>query len=827
MSLRAACRIRSYCLFLLASAGLTPALAADGLTVVPSAVKLDGNFSQVQLVVAASASADKLDKRSEDLTRAATYRSSDEKVARVTAHGQVQAAGNGRATIEVTAGKQRQSVSVEVLNIVAEPQVSFTELVVPLLSKAGCNQAACHAAQHGKGGFKLSVFGYAPDEDYAMMARDRQARRVNMHEPEMSLILRKPTLGVPHAGNKRIEKDSMDYQIVREWIRSGAKPPQKADAQVTKIRVFPTERLHSSKVHQQLRVEAEYNDGHRRDVTPWAKYDSMDDAVVTVDGSGYYQSIGRGQSAVMVRFEGQAEISTVVIPYAQSVELAGWKNNNFIDEFAANKFRELGIAPSGLCDDAAFVRRAYLDATGTLPTPAQATAFLDAKDPHKRAQLIDELLGLTGDPKRDIHNNAYAGYWSIKWADLIRNNSATLGEQGMWSLHNWIKESLRENKPFDKFVNELITARGSIYRSGPANYYRLSRDTAELAEHTAQLFLGVRLACAKCHHHPFEKYSQADYYGFSSFFARVGNKSSIEFGLFGRESVIVVKDTGDVRHPRTGEQLKPTPLDGQPLETESPDRRMDLAHWLTAKDNQFFARNIANRYMGYLLGRGLVEPVDDMRATNPATNGPLLDRLAKEFVDSNYNVKQLMRLILNSRLYQLDSQPTPENIGDAKFYTYFKVKRIGAEALLDAIDQVTGTQTKFKNLPLGTRAIELPDSNYGDYFLTTFGKPLRVSVCECERVPDENLSQALHTLNGDTLAAKMTDAKGRLAKLIAAKKPLNEAVTDLYLTALARRPTDKELAACQKWLDKSPSPQVFYEDLLWSLINSKQFLFIH
>ena len=818
-----------FCALVLGLAGTLHAADAVLFRIVPEQVELDGNFSQAQLVVTASDASGSSDAHSGDLTRQAKYIAADAKIATIDAQGRILPVADGATKIRVTHGGTTREVNVTVRNVTAEPVVSFTEHIMPIFSKAGCNQAACHAAQHGKGGFKLSVFGYAPDEDYAMIARERQGRRINQLSPDQSLVLRKPTMGVSHVGGKRLDRNSLDYQILRGWIAGGAVPPKKDDPLVQRIRVYPQERWGAVGMEQQLRVVAEYADGKTKDITPWAKFDSMDDAVLTISPTGYFRTVGRGQAPVMVRFEGQAEVCMVMVPYSQGVEIADWKNNNFIDELALKKFHALGIAPSPLCDDATFLRRAYLDVTGSTPTVEQARAFLNSKSSNKRAELIDELLGLTGDPARDIHNNAYAAYWTNKWADLIRNSSANLGrsEQGMWAMHNWIKESLRTNKPFDQFVEELITARGSIFRSGPANFFRIANNPLDLAETTAQLFLGVRLQCAKCHHHPLEKYSQDDYYGFAAYFARVGTKGSSEFGLFGGEQVVMVRNTGDVRHVKTNVTMKPTPLDGEPTEAESADRRVDLAKWLTRKDNAFFAHNIANRYFAYLMGRGLVEPVDDMRATNPATNEPLLDRLSADFVEHNYDVKHLLKTIMNSRLYQLSSQPTKENVGDSKFYTYYRVKRMGAEPLLDAIDQATGAQTKFNNLPLGTRAIELPDTNYPDYFLATFGKPRRVSVCECERVADENLAQALHTLNGDILANKIGDKAGRLAKLLDRKATDAEIVEELYLATLARKPSEKEAAACQEWLKQAPDRRQFYEDLLWSLVNSKQFLFVH
>lgn len=794
--------------------------------VTPAQVKLQGNFAQAQLLVRAVDKSGLPNDRSQDLTHEATYTSSDPQVVSVNDFGRLLAAKDGQAVISITAAGEKTEVPVEVSGIEANPKISFNDFVAPILSKSGCNAGACHASQYGKGGFKLSVFSFAPDEDWQNMIRDRQGRRVNMMEPEQSLLLLKPTLSIPHGGNRRLEAGSVDYDILKAWLAGGASQPQKTAPKVTRIQVTPNQRVGDEGLDQQLQVLAYYSDDRVRDVTAWAKFDSMDDSVVTVTPEGLAHTVGRGQASVMVRFEGQAEISMIVVPYAKNIELADWKDKNFVDTLAAAKFKELGIRPSPVCDDATFLRRAYLDAVGSIPNVEETKAFIDSTDPDKRKKLIDQLLGLTGDPAQDVHNNEYAAHWSIKWSDLIRSSSINLGEQGMWSMHNWIKDSLRENKPFDQFVREMIAATGSIYKNGPANYYRIAKNPLDMSESTAQLFLGVRLQCAKCHHHPFEKYSQDDYYGFANFFARVGTKNSQEFGLFGGEQIVLVKSTGDVRHPRTNQVLPPTPLDGQPID-DPLDRRRPLATWLTSKDNAFFAKSVVNRYMAYLLGRGLVEPVDDMRATNPPTNPPLMDALAKDFIDSGFNLKHLMRSIMNSRLYQLDSQPTKDNVADSRFYSHYLVKRLSAEPLLDAIDQVTGVQTKFRNLPLGTRAIELPDSEYPDYFLKTFGKPKRVSVCECERTPDENLAQALHTLNGDLVTDKISSKAGRVAGLLKAKKPHQEIVADLYLAALNRRPTPEEFEACQKFLDESSSPQEFYEDLLWTLINSKQFLYVY
>ncbi len=806
---------------------------ADGPTsfvVTPAEVKLFGNLSRAQLIVTRADAGGQIGERSDDLTHGAAFQSSDANVVAVDSRGQLLAKGNGSAKVSAKVGDVVKEIAITVEKVEPVATVGYVDTVSPILNKAGCSMGACHAAQYGQGGFKLSVFGSELDQDREAIVRDRAQRRLSFVEPSDSLFLKKPTMQVPHGGGKRIGTNSVDFELLKAWIAGGAPKPDLKAAEVTKVSVFPSKRIGSIGLKQQLRVEATYSDGATRDVTAWAKYDSMDDGMLVINGDGLVTVTGQGQAPVMVRFEGQAEICLFVIPYRESIELTGWQNNNFIDELASAKFKELGIDPSPLCDDATFIRRAFLDAIGQAPTVEETTAFIADGDAAKRTKLIDRLLGLTGDSKLDIYNDAYSAWWTLKWSDLLRNTSSR-AEQGMWAMHNWLRTAFRENWGYDRMVRELVTAKGSVFSNGPANYFNINNNPTEATETTVQLFLGVRMECAKCHHHPFEKYTQGDYYGFAAFFARVSNKGSEEFGAFGGESVVIVRNAGEVSHPRSGKVLKPTPLEGEPVDHPL-DRRIALAEWMTSKNNGMFARSIVNRYMGYLLGRGLVDPVDDMRSTNPPTNPPLMDALAKHFAESGFNLKQLLRTIMTSRLYQLDSQPTPTNASDRRFFAYYRVKRLSAEALLDAIDRAAGTQTKFKNLPLGTKAIELPDAEYPDFFLTVFAKPKRASVCECERSPDENLAQALHTLNGDILANKISDAKGRIATLLGFKsadgkpKPHEEIVRDLYLAALCRQPTDAELAASQNFLEQAGSPKECYEDLLWALINSKQFLFV-
>ncbi len=812
------------CLLIVFFSGIQTGWSAAAIEVIPNQVSLHGKFARAQLLARDATNNTVSVEKWADLTGRVTWSSSNPSVVTVDTLGRLHAVADGSAVIQAELAGQTSHVSVTV-NGVDTTKVEFVRDIRPILNKAGCAAAACHASQHGKGGFKLSVFGFDPAADYEVIARASRQRRVNLAIPDWSLVLRKPATAIPHGGGLRLPPGSTEYETLRNWIAAGATRPRKDVGEVAELSVTPARRVTQVGRTQQLRVVASYADGSTRDVTALTKFDSMDDGVLKVSDEGVVQCVGQGQATIMIRYEGQTQIATFVVPYSDSIELAGWRNNNFIDDLAAAKFRELGLEPSPLCDDATFIRRAYLDAIGSLPTVKETRAFLESTDPAKRSRLVDRLLGLTGDPALDIYNDRYATFWTLKWSDLIRNNSKDLGEQGMWALHNWIKDCFRTNRPIDAVVRELVVAKGSIYSNGPANYFRVNKDAAALTESTAQLFLGIRLECAKCHHHPFETYSQADYYGLAAFFARVGSKSSEEFGLFGRDRVVMVRASGEVRHPRTRELMKPTPLGGEPID-DSLDRRIPLADWLTSADNPYFARSVANRYMGYLLGRGLVEPLDDMRSTNPPSNAQLLDQLARDFVEHHFDLKQLMRTIMHSRLYQLSSQPTPANLSDRRFYSHYLVKRISAEPLLDAIDQVTEVQTKFRNLPLGTRAIALPDAEYPNYFLNTFAKPRRASVCECERSPDENLAQALHTLNGDTLATKIAHKKGRVARLLEAKTPHEQIVRELYLAALCRPASEAELALSRQFLEESPSPKECYEDLLWALVNSKQFLFV-
>jgi hypothetical protein len=492
--------------------------------------------------------------------------------------------------------------------------------------------------------------------------------------------------------------------------------------------------------------------------------------------------------------------------------------NNFVDEKLLAKWKDLGLTPSPLCSDEDFFRRIHLDAIGTLPKPEDVKAFLADKTPDKRKKAIDKVL----------ERPEFVDFWALKWGDLLRISRDQMQDRGMWSFHNWVRGQIRDRKPLDEMVRDIITAEGSTFSEGPANYFMTSRVPSDWAETTSQLFLGVRIGCAKCHHHPFEKWSQDDYYGMTAFFVRLGTKNSQEFGIFGREQVVYLKNAGEQAHPRKGGVVKPHPLDGAEM-NDPIDRRVKLAEWITSPTNPFFARNLANRFWGYLMGRGLVEPLDDIRATNPASNPELLEALAQDLVKSKFDIRHILRSIMNSRAYQLSGKVEPGNRVDAQniFHTRFTVRRLTAEQIADAVDFATGTQEKYPGLPLGTRAIQLPDAEVKSFFLDVFGRPPRQITCECERTTQPNIAQAMHLLNGTALNKKIASPTGRIDKLFKAKKSPSEMVDELYLTTLSRLPQPDERQRVLGWIERAPIPREGVNDLLWVLMNSREFLFNH
>jgi hypothetical protein len=791
-----------------------PPSALKSLTVFPKSVYLDGPRDEQRLAVIGEYTGG----RRWDLTRTATFTSSAVKVARVGKAGLIRPAGDGKAVVTVRAGNHQATVPVRVRHAAAEVPVSFSREVVPLLTKLGCNQGACHGAQHGRGGFKLSLLGYDPLSDYPQIVQSAEGRRVVLSDPERSIVLLKPSHQMEHGGGQRFAVNSPAYELLKGWLEDGAPAPSPRDPLVTDLEVWPAGRILMPGEQQQIIVRATWGDGRTADVTALAQYDTLNSSVATASPSGLITAKGAGETHIMIRFCGQAKVVRVSLPYARLTNYPKVPAHNFVDEKLIAKWKDLGLTPSPLCGDEEFFRRLHLDAIGTLPSPAEVKKFLADRRPDKRNRAIAHVLD----------RPEFVDFWTLKWGDLLRINRDYLSQKGMWSFHNWVRASLRDKKAVDRMVREIITAEGSTFTEGPANFYLVARTPADWAETTAQLFLGVRMQCARCHHHPFEKWSQDDYYGLTAFFVRLGRKGSRDFGLFGREQVVFLRPQGEQRHPRTGGIVKPHPLDG-PVMDDRFDRRHKLAQWLTAKTNPFFARNIVNRFWGYLMGRGLVEPLDDLRATNPASNPELLDALAADFVKHKYDLKHLLRTILRSRAYQLSSLATAGNRADVTnvYFSRYTVKRLTAEQLADALDFATGTRQKYPGLPLGTRAIQLPDARVPSFLMDIFGRPRRQVVCECERTVQPNIAQALHLLNGSFLNTKIAAPTGRIAKLLKAKTDPGKIVEELYLVTLSRPPRPKEARAARQWVARAKTTGEGLQDLLWVLLNTREFLFNH
>ena len=810
--------------------------AAESLVVVPQRATLSSRLDQLQLVVGRR----ERDNRESDRTRVARFESLSPEVLSVDSKGRVAALKEGQGAIRVHDGDAFRDVFVDVDGPLETGSARFDDHVLPILSLAGCNQGACHASQFGKGGFKLSVFGYAPERDVLALTREWDGRRLSFVRPRDSLILRKATLQVGHGGGRRFSHNSYAYEVLRTWIAEGARGPANEASSLKTLRVFPDLRTFRVGESQQLRVEAIYSDGVVRDVTRRTQFDSLEKGIAEVADDGYVTVRGYGQAAIMVRYRGHANVSLVLSPISGQEIRKDFLARNFIDEQVIRRWKLLGLSPSASCTDAEFLRRVFLDCLGTLPSPSTVEDFLASEDPRKRSQLVDTVLGISGDPERDVYVEEWSTFWTLKFGDVLRNNRKTAGDAGMWAFHNWIKQALRENKPYDRFTRDLITAEGSIFEHGPANFIASSRrptdnatvsDPADLAESTAQVFLGIRLQCARCHHHPFESYSQADFFGLAAFFTRLNCKPSGTFGELGFDAVVSLADAEEprsIKHPRTGQVVSPRPLGSAVISTKGVlDLRVPLADWLTSPKNRLFSRNIVNRIWGHYMGTGIVTPVDDLRSTNPPSNPELLDALADDFVANGFDLKQLMRRIMNSATYQLSSAPLPANVTRQRFYTHYNVKRLSAEVLLDAVDSACGTHERFPGVPPGTRAIALPDPNFESYFLDTLGRPRRLTNCECERTSEPNMAQVLHLANGEMLEKKLSDKTGRVAKLETQGEKLDSAVRQLYLATFSRAPDSRELITCRELVSKSENRRRGLENILWALCNSREFLFNH
>lgn len=796
-----------------------PAFAQDELRILPERVELNGPAAMQSLLVQRVSEGIVREQITEDVL----FDSDRPEVAVVNA-GVVTPIGNGEATVTATVGERTVQVAVVVREFDQPHPWSFRNHVQSVLSKAGCNSGACHGAAAGKNGFYLSLRGYDPEFDFWSITRQARGRRVVPSDPARSLLLTKPTGAVPHKGGLRFSETSRDYQALAEWIARGQQAPSDNDPRLESLEILPSRIVVQPGVAQQFVVRAHFNNGRSEDVTRWAKFTSNNSTVAEIDQNGKAELKGHGEGTVTAWYLGQNTVATITTPFAGDVPehlFTREKRHNFIDDHVLEKLSQLRVPPSPLTSDSEFLRRAFLDTIGILPTAEETRAFLADVDPAKRDKLIDALL----------ERPEFVDYWTYRWSDLFLLSGERLRPKGLEAFSDWIRDQVQQNVPWDEFARKILLARGNAYENGAVNFYSLHQDPLETAETVSMVFLGMSINCARCHDHPLEKWTNNDYYGMANLFSRVRAKGwggDFRNGDGNRDLYVV--DRGELIQPRTGRAQPPQPLEGEPLDFDNEtDRREHLAAWLTDASNPYFAKAIVNRVWANFLGVGLVENVDDLRLTNPPSNAPLFDALAEYLREQKYDLKSLMRQIMQSRTYQRSSASIAGNESDRRFYSRYYTRRMKAEILLDALSQVLDAPTKFEGQPDGTRALQLKDSNVASYFLKAFGRPERLNTCECERSDEPSMVQVLHLLNGETVNAKLSVDQNALGKWLAQDLPDERIVEEAYLRALCRFPTGEERIQLLGHLSRHPPEErrQALEDLLWSILNTREFLFQH
>jgi hypothetical protein len=786
-----------------------PRVAAGPFTCNAQSVSFTDIYAGWQLVVADG---------EQDVTRQVRYQSSNSAVARVDTAGYVIPVGSGSASIRIQHGSDKLDIPVRVSGFGSHRSVDFGREIVPLLSRLGCNAGDCHGKASGQNGFKLSLFGFDAAFDHAAITKEARGRRVFPAAPDHSLLLLKATGQVPHGGGKRMQRNSHEYQLFRHWIAAGT-PDSAPDApHVIKLCITPSDRVLKRNASQQLAVLAEYSDGSIRDVTRQAEYSSNLDVVARIESDGLVRTFQfSGEAAIMARYLGYVAVFRAMVPHGEPLtDITEFKMNNYIDQLALAKWKKLGLRPSPLTDDATFLRRVTLDLCGRLPTVTEIRAFLADRFADKRSKAIDRLLD----------SPDYPAYFAMRWGTILRNSNLAGANNVAHAFHNWLKDMIARNRPYDEFVHGIVAAAGEWQEAPAINWYWQSRDDQlhQVTADTAQVFLGVRLQCARCHHHPYERWGQADYYGLAGFFTRLGRKSFGEPPPYFASANVT---TGE-KNPLTGKTPEPKYLDGKEVKfTPEEDPRHALVDWMARADNPFFARALVNRLWGHFLGRGLYHEVDDQRETNPPSNPELLSALARDFIQHKFDVKHIIRTIVNSRVYQLSSAPTPYNRNDRQNYARYYARRMPAEVFLDAINQVTGARGNFSGVSSNGRAIDLPHEGIGSYFLDTFDRPRRVTSCECERSTGATLAQVLLLANSEEIESKIAAADGKLARLLKEKKPIPDIIADLYLSAYSRQPTAEERKRTLGHVERAANKQQALEDVLWALLNTKEFMFNH
>lgn len=755
-----------------------------------------------------------------DATRKATFASLNPQVAKVDAKGFVTPAGNGSTAIRVEWAGESLSIPVLVKGFGDGRKVDFRTEVQPLLSKLGCNAGGCHGKASGQNGFKLSLFGFDSAFDHAAIVKEARGRRIMASSPEGSLFLQKATGQVPHGGGRKMKPEGVEYSTLRQWIAAGAPFSAPEVPTVTRLSMVVADRVMARGQTQQLAVIAHYSDGSQRDVTRQSEFAGNLDVVASVDAEGLVRAgASSGEAALMARHMGHVAVFRALVPHAPPLAvIEGFDPITPIDHLVLAKWKKLGLRPSPVCDDATFLRRLTVDLCGRLPAVPEIRAFLADQSPDKRAKAVDRLLD----------GPDYPAYFAMKWGSILRNSNLAGADKAAYAFHNWIKDSIARNRPYDEFVRGVVAAAGEWSDSPAINWYWQNRDDQlhQTTADVAQVFLGIRLQCAKCHHHPYERWGQADYYGLAGFFARLGRKSFGEPPPYYSATTVT---TGE-KDPTTGKAPEPKFPDGS-LARFSPeeDPRHALVDWMARPDNPFFTKALANRMWGHFFGRGIVQEVDDLRDTNPPSNPELLAHLANEFVRSKYDVKALIRQMLTSRVYQLSSEPTGDNRTDNQNFARYYARRMPAEVFHDAVNQACESRQDFNGMPRSARAIDLPHENYGSYFLDVFDRPKRVSVCECERSTSATLAQVLLLSNSEEMENKIGAGDGRVARMIKSMMSDEDMIDELFLAARGRLPQSAEKQRAKSHLAAAGKNEraKALEDLLWALINSREFLFNH
>lgn len=752
----------------------------------------------------------------EDVTTKLQFKPAKEGIVRIE-NNMIYPAGDGETDVVASFGGASVKLHSKVAKAKEDRPISFTLDVMPTFMRAGCNTGSCHGAARGKDGFRLSLFGFDPKGDYHRLTRELSGRRINLSMPQESLLLEKAIGAVPHTGGKLYEKDSEYYNASLRWLQAGAPYDAGAIPTVDKVEIYPKGGVMDGKgTTQQVSVLAYYSDGTTRDVTTLSAFSSNNDNSATITKDGKITANNRGEAFIMARFDTHTVGSHfVVLPKGLDFEWPNVPEYNYVDTLIHNKLKKLRVIPSEVCSDAEFLRRASLDICGVMPTIEEFNTFVADKDPKKREKLVDQLL----------NRKEFVEMWVMKWSELlqIRTVNNRISYKSALLYYNWLQERIASNVPIDKMVQELLGSTGGTFANAATNYYENERDTLKVAENVAQVFMGMRIQCAQCHNHPFDRWTMDDYYSFAAFFSQVGRKGSED----PRESIIYNRGSGEVRHLVDNRVMQPKFLGGAQPEVKGKDRRVVLASWLASNENPYFATNLSNIVWAHFFGKGIINEVDDVRISNPPVNPELLDELAKRFTDYNYDFKKLVRDICTSRTYQLATQTNPSNENDLTNFSHAQPRRLRAEVLLDCISQVTNAPNKFRGLPLGARAVQIADGNTTNYFLTTFGRAKRDTVCSCEVRMEPSLSQALHLLNGDTVNSKIVQGKFVDSRIKAGKKPL-EIVDEMYISCLTRKPTDKEYSTLVQVLDENKKDeQNALNDIFWSLLNSREFIFNH